>query len=212
MEYTDETITNEEVTDILNKSIKSIINIQEGISKKHKVENILISMEKQIKDAKNIMKNIENEILIEKSNIEEYYKKIKDIHILYTKDRVKIIEDTIRSNIADDIKTDGDIYYGRIDSKEIIENDLYNNKIESNMIYLFKTIMVKNTPQSKAEEKYNCIGTIKVGGIKYDGNKEYNKISIKLENKDIQYKNIYDKYKVYPIINMLNNSMLYKDK
>lgn len=212
MEYNNETISNEEVADILNKSVISLEKIQKGIEKKKNVEKILNNMEAEIKDAQKVMKDIEKELAKEKVSIEDYYQQIKDIHISYTKDRVKIIEDAIRSNIPDDIKTDIDISFGKIGNKEVIENQIYNNEALDNTIYLFKSKMKKKSLKSKEEEKYECIGTIKISATYYDNDKEYNKISINLQNEEVQTKNIYDKYKVYPIINVLNNNILYKDK
>ncbi|MGY5267532.1 hypothetical protein [Paraclostridium bifermentans] len=212
MKYNNETISNEEVADILNKSVISLEKIQKGIEKKKNIEKILNNMEEEIKAAQKVMKDIEKELAKEKVSIEDYYQQIKDIHISYTKDRVKIIEDAIRSNLPDDIKTDIDISFGKIDNKEVIENQIYNNETLANTIYLFKSIMKKKTTKSKEEEKYECIGTIKINSTDYENDREYNEIVINLQNEGMEVKNMYDKYKVYPIINILNNSILYKDK
>lgn len=212
MEYNNKTIPNEEVADILNKSVVSIKNIQNGIKENNRVNDILNNIVEEIKQAQKVMKEIEKNIAEEKVNIEDYYQQIKDIHISYTNDRVKIIRDTIRSNIPDDIKTDGDISYGKIDKKEILENNFYNNEVEDDAIYLFKSIMKKKSNKSKEEEKYECIGAIKINPTDYENEREYNEIVINLQNEGMQVKNMYDKYKVYPIVNILNNSILYKEK
>lgn len=204
--------SNEEVSEILKKATNSLEMVMQGISKKDDVETILTEIKDKIKEAETIMKNIEKEILIEKANLEEYYEQIREIYIIHTEDRLKIIEDTIRANVPDEIKTDSDISYGRIDNKEIKSNDLYNGSIEESKIYMFKNIMIKEHPKKKEEEKYICIGTIKIDDTEYKDNKQSNKIRIKTEHKDEEYKVIYDKYKVYPIINILNNSLLYKDE
>lgn len=219
MEYINDKQSNEELTNILEKSIESLNNINSVIKDQHILEKELDKLKSRVENIQDKMKDNTIQIAKEEGSIKRYIEDVGNIYTIFMDNRVEKIKNMIVCNISDTIKTDRDIdYSGMIDGKPIEENDIYiEGNIKEDKIYLFKRKIAKKYRSTTYYEIYKCIGNIciKEEDESINGDK-YNNVKITIKDKDISNEeiiiehNVYNENRIYPLIYEFNSKLLYK--
>ncbi|GAA3663227.1 hypothetical protein [Asaccharospora irregularis] len=210
--------SNEELINILEKSIESLENINEVIKNQDRLEKKLTELKGTVKDIEKLMKDTRVKVIKEEGNIKRYIEEVENIHSIFMDNRVKKIKEMIIYNISDTIKTNRDIdYSGMIDGKLIEENNIYSvEEISENEIYLFKCKVIPKKVNKASHEIYKCIGVILIEEDRVSEDSKFNNVKVIIKDKDINDEdvyfnvNIYNESRIYPLIHELNNTLLYK--